>query len=97
MILVVAMRRRPDEGGITCIHVEDAPLAPTAQREETASVDDDFLGRVVHDLCGLFKHDGVGLGAAIEVDDATLGDGAHDHLARTALGRATTDDLRRIA
>ena len=67
-------------------------LAATAQRDLPAAVEDHLVAGV-HDLGGGRHRDRDRAGAAVEGDDAALGDRLHDRRGRAARGRAVADDV----
>ena len=72
LVLVLAVRRRPDLRLVARVHVQDAPLAGTAEGHLAAAVEHDD-GRGVDHLGGVGHHDRDRVGPAVERDDAAVG------------------------
>ena len=90
LVLVLAVRRRPDLRRVARVHVQDPALAAAAERHPAASVEHDDGGCVDH-LRGVGHDDGDRVRPAVEGDDPAVGDRIDDSLRRAARWGAGTD------
>lgn len=96
MVLILAMRGRPNLIGVARVHVEDSSHSASTQGHLSAAVQNDLGASVVEHLCGLREHDFDRVGAAVEGDHAALCDRRHHRRAGAALRSTASDHLIRV-